>query len=193
MSLRASSPVVLISDMGKKTTPYVTGDEWAAIFSKYTNNIYRGTDKITYKPYVLDVLVKLFKSMGQQGLRHLIAWSVFRQMVHYTEPTILLRNQTASDVCYKHVQQVMNLALLNRYLSSVVSQKTVDRAAAVVEDVRKAFRKALESSSWVKSQVREVAIRKLNNLKVHVGSPAGRLDTALLETYYVETFESQSC
>ncbi|KAH7959369.1 hypothetical protein HPB49_010621 [Dermacentor silvarum] len=160
--------------------------KWIKVFSKYTNKTYRGKDNIVYKHYVLNVLVNLIRypSVSLKGLRYLIAWSVFRQMVNYTDPKWLVGGRRVDHACYDHVLKVMKLAAVSPFLHSLVKPGMVREADRMVTKIRKVFRSALKSSSWITGEVRKVALRKLANLKQHVGSPGKRHDPAFVEKYY---------
>ncbi|XP_049520699.1 neprilysin-3 [Dermacentor silvarum] len=137
------------------------------------------------------VLVKLFesKSMGENGLRYLVAWSIYRQLLTYTVPERLFGKgpvsyQHVKKYCYELVGKVMNRAMKSPYFQSQVPLEMVDQAKRMVTRLRSAFRKSLESSSWFTGRGREVALRKLDNLTTYVGSPDNRLDPVSLEKHY---------
>ncbi|XP_049520996.1 neprilysin-1-like [Dermacentor silvarum] len=51
-------------------------------------------------------------------------------------------------------------------------------------NIRNVFRDAFNFSTWVKGDVREIAIRKLDRMKSRVGSPGLHLDAAFVEELY---------
>ncbi|XP_049520698.1 neprilysin-3-like [Dermacentor silvarum] len=172
-------------------TPIRSLDEWEAYFSKYTNGLYKGSDSIQHERLVVKVLVKLFESkfVGENGLRYLVAWSIYRQLLTYTVPERLFGKSPVSyqhvkKYCYALVGKVMNRAMKSPYFQSQVPLEMVDRAKRMVTRLRSAFRKSLESSSWFTGRGREVALRKLDNLTSYVGSPDNRLDPVSLEKHY---------
>ncbi|KAL1468966.1 hypothetical protein MTO96_041134, partial [Rhipicephalus appendiculatus] len=112
------SPIVVgpIAGMGQKTQPYITGAEWALAFAKNTNNIYEYNDFVLYTNELLDIITLLFKFIKPNGFSHLIAWSLFRQLLTYTDSRLLLAAHTATEVCYMHVKKVMNVAFAASYL-----------------------------------------------------------------------------
>ncbi|KAH7956174.1 hypothetical protein HPB52_006655 [Rhipicephalus sanguineus] len=109
-----------IRGLGHMTDPHVTPAKWSTVFAKYTSNTYNGSNTIAYQKYVLDILVDLINhhSVGVEGLRYLIAWSMFRQLVRYTEPTLLLGKKTAREACYDEVLEVMKLAVVSPFLQT---------------------------------------------------------------------------
>ncbi|XP_072142993.1 neprilysin-1-like [Dermacentor andersoni] len=173
-----------IRSMGMQTQPYVKGEEWATAFSKYTNNTYKGDDLIVYKTDILNIVAALFKSVKQQWITNLIAWSVYRQLLPFTDRRFLVNPEEPSQACYYFVKKVMKLAIAAPYLLSVTNQKTLNETASMVENIRRAYRTAFETSSWVTGGVRQVAVQKLTNMKYYVGSPGQRLDPAAIEKYY---------
>ncbi|KAH6932277.1 hypothetical protein HPB50_004150 [Hyalomma asiaticum] len=173
-----------IRGMRQKTKPYITGDDWSSAFSKYTNNTYNGQDVILYKPAVLDIVAELFKNVDAEGVRYLIAWSVLRQMVPYTDPRFLRATNSVTDTCYSQVERVMKVALASPYLHHVTTENTVRRATSILKTIRAAFRTAFETSSWVTGDVQQTALKKLDKMKYFVGSPGQRLDYALIDNYY---------
>ncbi|KAH7957653.1 hypothetical protein HPB52_021071 [Rhipicephalus sanguineus] len=73
-----------------------------------------------YEPHVPTLLVKLFENetVGKEGLRYIVAWSVYRQLVEFTDPYMFLRGRTTSDACYEHIIKVMNLAVISPFFQS---------------------------------------------------------------------------
>nr|XP_037278454.1 uncharacterized protein LOC119171733 [Rhipicephalus microplus] len=180
------SPVVVgsIQDMGQLTAPYITGVEWASAFAKHTNNSYLGGDSIMYTAHPLYTVAGLFATVDAGGIRFLIAWSLFRQLVPFANPTFFLNDDALTDTCYTDVQKVMKLAFAAPYLHHVTNIDTVKMATSMVRRIREAFRTALNTSSWVTGVAREVAIEKISNMQSHLGSPGQRLDPAKIDDYY---------
>ncbi|KAL1458889.1 hypothetical protein MTO96_043391, partial [Rhipicephalus appendiculatus] len=160
--------------------------EWGSFISTYTNGTYVASDYIHYRPQVNEILIRLFEdeSVGRHGLRYLVAWIIYRQLVDFTEPYLFVRDRTASDACYEHVRKVMDLAVLSPYFVSEIQPHMVEQAKLMASEIRSAFLKALESSRWLSGTIREGAIRKLKNMTAQVGSPGRRLDPAFVEEFY---------
>ncbi|KAL1460327.1 hypothetical protein MTO96_027563 [Rhipicephalus appendiculatus] len=184
----ADSPMLsgTIRGMGHTTDPYVSPAKWSTMFSKYTNNIYQGNNTIAYQKYVLDILVDLINHqyVGVMGLRYLIAWSMFRQLVRYSEPTLLLDKKTVSEACYGEVREVMKLALVSPFLQTIVKPEMVREAKTLLTTIIAAFQKALTASLWLTGKARIIALKKLYKMQQHVGSPGRRLDPAYVEEIY---------
>ncbi|XP_065289049.1 neprilysin-1-like [Dermacentor albipictus] len=178
---------VTISSMGEMTKPYVKAEKWSTVFAKYTSKIYSGSDTVVYQEDVLPILVKLIKSkaVGFTGLRNLIAWSLFRQMVQYTEPRYFAPTKSMSDTCYDRVLKVMKLAAVNPYLRATVTPEMLIEAEEMMVAILGAFRTLLVSSTWLKGTARVAAIRKLFYLQYHIGGPSSRQhDAAHVEKLY---------
>ncbi|KAH7959924.1 hypothetical protein HPB49_015055 [Dermacentor silvarum] len=99
--------------------------QWETFFSTYTNGTYGGSDYIYHQGLVAKMLLELFesKSVGENGLRYLVAWSIYRQLVTYTVPTRLFGNRPLNyrhvqKTCYELVGKVMNLAVKSPYFRS---------------------------------------------------------------------------
>ncbi|XP_077496141.1 neprilysin-1-like [Amblyomma americanum] len=129
-------------------------------------------------------------SGGSDGLRCLIAWSLFRELLTYVQPRSLVTGKVPQLACYDHVREVMELALTGGYLRSRVSQNAVRQAAAMFETIRDAFGAQLRASSWLRGPVRDIALRKLARMKAHIGSPGKRLDEEYVDQYYAELPDS---
>ncbi|XP_075744575.1 uncharacterized protein LOC142803344 isoform X3 [Rhipicephalus microplus] len=183
-----------IFNLGRETSPYISPGEWHTFFSRYTNDIYGGPDQIFVVLHVLTLLVKLFKneSMGEKGLQYLVAWSVYRQLVEFTDPYMFLRGKLASDACYNHVRKVMNLAVITPFFQSEILGYMVGAIKKMVSTIRSTYQKAFESSTWIGRSIREAAIRKLNNITSYVGSPGNRLDSKYVEEVYIASFRQRS-
>ncbi|XP_049520703.1 neprilysin-1-like [Dermacentor silvarum] len=132
------------------------------------------------------MLAKLLKSksVGEKGLRHLVAWSVYTQLVQYTVPRLLVGRKKASDACYDHVTKAMKLALVSTYLHSIVKKYMLDQVNTMLANIRNVFRDVLKFSTWVTGDVRKIALRKLDSMKSYVGSPGQHLDAAFVEELY---------
>ncbi|KAL1415639.1 hypothetical protein MTO96_029126 [Rhipicephalus appendiculatus] len=144
-----------INELGRLTAPYVTSDQWGTFISKYSNGIYTASDYINYRPEATNILVRLFKdkSVRIKGLRHLVAWSIYRQLVDFTEPYMFLHGRSASDACYEHVRKVMDLAVLSPYLQSEIKLQMVEQAKVMVSKIRSTYLKTLESSRWLSTEL----------------------------------------
>ncbi|KAL1441926.1 hypothetical protein MTO96_031082 [Rhipicephalus appendiculatus] len=174
-----------IGELHKFTRPFVTRERWVNAISKYTNGTYTAGDKIMVQQPSLNVLVDILNdTIGENGLRYLVAWSIYRQLVEYTVPDMLTKGRTASDACYKHASKTMHLALLSSYFQAVVKPSMVEAVRTMLSNIREAFREEFESSSWVTGDDRSVVIRKLAYMTTHVGSAGGRLDHDYLERLY---------
>ncbi|XP_065289057.1 endothelin-converting enzyme homolog isoform X2 [Dermacentor albipictus] len=175
-----------IRGLGAVTKPHIDKRMWIKLFSKYTNRTYRGNDNIVYKLEPLRILVTLIThpSVSYKGLRYLIAWSVFRQMVKYTEPELLVGGRRVDHACYDHVLKVLKLALVSPFLQTVIKPGAIKEANRTVNKIREAFRLAVKSSKWIKGKAQRVALRKLTNMKQYVGSPGKRHDHDFVEKYY---------
>ncbi|KAL3211847.1 hypothetical protein MRX96_036242 [Rhipicephalus microplus] len=155
-----------------KIMKYEKEYKWSTMFMTYTNLVYKGNSTIAYQEHVLKVLVKLlkYKAVGNDGLCHLIAWSLLRQLARYTKPESTA-DQNVNHLCYARVLMVMKMAVISPYLRMT------------------SFRSALASSTWLRGTAREAALRKLDHMKYHVGNPSGRrCDAAFVEELYGQIF-----
>ncbi|XP_065289070.1 neprilysin-1-like isoform X2 [Dermacentor albipictus] len=182
--------LIYIRFLGNYTKSYVTSDEWGTFFFKYTNGTYGGSDYIYHQPLAIKLLVRLFKSkwVGANGLRYLVAWSIYRQLLNYTVPQLLFGKSSPSDhdvkrTCHNLVQKVMNLAVKSLFFQSQAPSVAVDRAQGMLTRMRRVLRQSFESSSWLTGRTRRAALRKLDNLTTHVGS-GNRLDLEFVENLY---------
>ncbi|KAH6932004.1 hypothetical protein HPB50_002438 [Hyalomma asiaticum] len=105
---------------GTYTRPYVTSDDWAECISKYTNNTYKREDSLILQQNVLSLIANLLNdtSVGEKGLRYLVAWSVYTQLYYYTLPRRLVGRDTQSEACYEHAGRAMRLARTSPYFQS---------------------------------------------------------------------------
>ncbi|KAH7959374.1 hypothetical protein HPB49_010626 [Dermacentor silvarum] len=192
----AGKSALVISDSKAACRMYIQGrlprsvlriiEQWGEFFAKYTNNTYQGVDSVFLQTHVINMLEMLLedKSVGEKGLRHLVAWSVYTQLVDYTKPWSLVGHKKASDACYEHVGRAMKLALVSPYLQSIGKPMMLERVRTMFANIRNVFRDAFNFSTWVKGDVREIAIRKLDRMKSRVGSPGLHLDAAFVEELY---------
>ncbi|KAH7957242.1 hypothetical protein HPB52_016509 [Rhipicephalus sanguineus] len=134
----------------------------------------RGSVDLGVEAVIAIVFSKKYFKNNKRGMK----------LVEFTEPYMFLRDRSASDACYSHVRKVMNLAVLSPYFHSEIPPYIVPQAQRMVSEVRNAFLKALESSSWLGLKIREAAIRKLKNMTSYVGSPGRRSDPEFVESVY---------
>ncbi|XP_065300079.1 neprilysin-1-like isoform X2 [Dermacentor albipictus] len=175
-----------IEDMGEVTQPVISGEMWAGSIAKYTNGLYQGSDMMRCHKLTLLFLSNSLKSkdVGSNGMRCYIAWSLFRQMVNYTDPDFLAKDKNPEDICYKHVNRVMGYAISSRFFHSVISKKTFIEVNEMASNIRKAYQAAFRSSTWMTGSVKETALRKITNMRPHIGALGGLLDAAYVEKYY---------
>ncbi|KAL1443626.1 hypothetical protein MTO96_045919, partial [Rhipicephalus appendiculatus] len=185
-SRKEKSEYMIILKLGNYTSPYVTPDEWASYFSKYTNGTYRGFDVVLHQPHTTKILYQLFESehVGAEGLRYLVAWSILRQLADFTEPYLFRGDRSATDACYEHIKKVMNLAITSHFFGQEGSRLMVNQTERMVSQVRSAFRDALLDSLWIGYKEEVGAIRNLDDIVVNVGSPGRRLDPEFIDEYY---------
>ncbi|XP_075744160.1 uncharacterized protein LOC142802962 [Rhipicephalus microplus] len=124
---------VRISELGQYTEPYVISEEWVTLISRYTNGTYGSADRIVQDFYGTNILVKMYesKSVGIRGLRYLVAWTFFRQLVEFAEPSMFLRGRTIADACLQHVKLVMRLAVITPYFQQAQAYGRVAHASRV--------------------------------------------------------------
>ncbi|XP_065300111.1 neprilysin-1-like isoform X7 [Dermacentor albipictus] len=175
-----------IEDMGKVTEPVISGEMWAGSIAKYTNGLYQGGDTIRYvklAPLFLANALK-WKHVASPGLRCYIAWSLFGQMINYTDPDLLAKDKNPEDVCYGHANRLMGYAITSRFFNSVISKKTFVEVKAMASNIRKAYKAAFRSSTWMTRSVRRTALRKITNMRPHIGVIGALLDGGYVEKYY---------
>ncbi|KAL1473332.1 hypothetical protein MTO96_003878 [Rhipicephalus appendiculatus] len=175
-----------ISKLGSYTTPFVTEGQMAGFFSTYTKGTYTASDTITHVPASTSILLKMLKNnaAGANGLRYLVAWSFYRQLLYHTEPQSLLNDKSATIACFEHIRRTMKLAVISPYFIQRVTPRVVYQTERMTSRIRSAFEKAIQSSSWVGADVRYRAINRLTNVTVFVGSPGRRLDPKFVEEVY---------
>ncbi|KAL3225561.1 hypothetical protein MRX96_049189 [Rhipicephalus microplus] len=132
------------------------------------------------------MLAELFESssVGKEGLQYLVAWTFYRQLFQLTDPIWFLRGRSANDACYEHVKKVMKLAITSHHFQSVVPLRMITQTKRMTSRIRTAFEEALQSSSWLTPEIRALAINKLIDITVHIGSPGQRLDPDYVEELY---------
>lgn len=86
----------------------------------YTNNTYGRQSVISIQQNVFNLLKQLFKAkpVGEEGLRYLVAWGVFKTLLKYTLPRLILSSHHPGEVCYKHVEKAMPFAIKSVYFQT---------------------------------------------------------------------------
>ncbi|KAH8039624.1 hypothetical protein HPB51_007824 [Rhipicephalus microplus] len=73
---------VAIGELQNFTATFVSKERWVNPISKYTNDTYSEEDNIIVIQPALNVLVDILNStVGENGLRYLVAWSMYRQLL----------------------------------------------------------------------------------------------------------------
>ncbi|KAL1421108.1 hypothetical protein MTO96_023460 [Rhipicephalus appendiculatus] len=182
-SERGLQPIRL-NDLVNVTGPYITSEEWSAFISLYTNYTYTASDYIYYREAALRILMKIYKHMGLVKLRYLIAWKFYSHLVRFTDPYFFLNDRPAEEACYEHVSDVMGLAVISPYLQSEIQPHVVGKADNMVKEIRGAYLRALKNSTWLSTNFREAATKKIMDMVSYVGSPGQRLDPEYVEELY---------
>ncbi|KAL3206107.1 hypothetical protein MRX96_040416 [Rhipicephalus microplus] len=175
-----------LRDLAHFTTPLADSDQWESMVGTYTNGTYNGGDDIVFNESTTLILQNLVNSAGPEGLRYLVAWSVFRQGVETALPSRLAAepNRTLEEVCYGHVKSVMETALSSRYLGAVASVDTLRQTQEMVRRITAALRRSLETCHWLEGNSRSVALKKLDRMTANVGYPDELGNETMLEEYY---------
>ncbi|XP_075744395.1 neprilysin-1-like [Rhipicephalus microplus] len=178
------SEVIEIYDLGQNTYPYVSVEEWGALFYKYTDGHYVGDDQIRHFIQSTRMLKKLFedKDVGKTGLQYMVAWSFYRQLAKFTDPDILYGSKKADESCFLLIKNVMRLAILSHYFQIWSPPHMVRDAFRVALSISYAFYKAVQSSSWLPNTVRGFLNSK--GRKYQIGSPGNRLNPKFIEKFY---------
>ncbi|XP_075744578.1 endothelin-converting enzyme homolog isoform X2 [Rhipicephalus microplus] len=170
----------------KKILAYEEQPEWSTLFSKYTEGIYRGSDTILHFIHSTSIIKRLFEDeyVGKVGLQYLVAWSIYRQLVKFTEPYMFRGEKKVDEVCFVHVRNVMSLAILSEHFYSFVSPRMIEGVRQMAFRIRDTFGDALNASSWLTTRFRRRFTSKLYEIKVQAGSPGDRIEPGFVETFY---------
>ncbi|XP_065301389.2 neprilysin-1-like isoform X2 [Dermacentor albipictus] len=168
-------------------------DQWDTMIVQYTAGAYNGSDYVILKQSASLILQRLVNSAGSEGIRYLVAWSIFRQGLAIALPGRLAAesDKTLEAVCYNHVKGVMESALTSQYLRAMVSMHALHETKEMVRRLADALRRSLEASQWLEGSSRTVALKKLENMAANVGHPEQLDNAAKLEKYY-STFEDST-
>ncbi|KAL1469043.1 hypothetical protein MTO96_025121 [Rhipicephalus appendiculatus] len=168
------------------THPYVTEDQWVALFSKYTEGIYKSDDITRLFQHSVSIIKKLFqdRSVGKVGLQYLVAWSIYRQLVNFTLSYLFLGDRRADEYCFEHVKKVMRLAILSHYFQTLVPPSMIKDAMSMAERIKRELRTRLENSRWLTESVRASFLNKWSSIRFQVGSAGNRLNPEFVEKFY---------
>ncbi|XP_049520552.1 membrane metallo-endopeptidase-like 1 [Dermacentor silvarum] len=175
-------------DHDTMTTTLSTGlrHQWDSMIVQYTGGAYNGSDSVTFKQSTALILQNVVNSVESEGVRYLVAWSIFRQGLEVALPgrQAAESGKTLEAVCYDHVKGVMESALTSRYLLAMVSMHALRETKEMVRRLADTLRRSLEASQWLEGNSRTVALQKLENMAANVGHPAQLDNAAKLEKYY---------
>ncbi|XP_075744571.1 neprilysin-2-like [Rhipicephalus microplus] len=175
-----------IYDLGEHTAPHVTGKDWENLFYKYTEGTYKASHPIWTILRSTSVIKELFDNqyVGKTGLQYLVAWSIYRQLVEFTEPYRYRDGKKADEACFVHVKDVMNLAILSKFFELVVTPQMVEEVRQLAFRIKDVFIEAVQSSSWLLPSVRTRLFQKLKEIDVLVGSPGDQLEPKFVKRFY---------
>ncbi|KAL3200242.1 hypothetical protein MRX96_043553 [Rhipicephalus microplus] len=177
---------IRIEDLGQHTSPFVIGNQWANFFSKYTEGIYTGSHPIWNFQRSTRIIKELFdhEYVTKAGLRYLVGWSIYRQLVEFTDQYLFLYKKKADEACFEHVKRVMNLAILSEFFKVVAPAESLNEVRQIASRIKDTFFKTVKSSSWLSSSVRKRLLEKLQKTELLVGSPGNRSEPKFVERFY---------
>ncbi|XP_065301391.2 neprilysin-1-like isoform X4 [Dermacentor albipictus] len=134
-----------LRDLAHFTTRLAESDQWDTMIVQYTAGAYNGSDYVILKQSASLILQRLVNSAGSEGIRYLVAWSIFRQGLAIALPGRLAAesDKTLEAVCYNHVKGVMESALTSQYLRASTFEDSTDRFFAAWLSARKAYQHRL--------------------------------------------------
>ncbi|KAL3197417.1 hypothetical protein MRX96_044912 [Rhipicephalus microplus] len=108
---------IVISELGLHTSPYVNSAEWSTLFSKYTEGIYKGSDTISHFIHSTSIIKRLFENeyVGKVGLQYLVAWSIYRQLVKFTEPYMFRGDKKVDEIIGHEFMHAFDVSTLEDY------------------------------------------------------------------------------
>ncbi|XP_075744549.1 neprilysin-2-like [Rhipicephalus microplus] len=177
---------IRIEDLGQQTSPYAIGNQWANFFSKYTEGIYTGSHPIWNFQRSTRIIKELFdhEYVTKAGLRYLVGWSIYRQLVEFTDQYLFLYKKKADEACFEHVKKVMNLAILSNFFKVVAPAESLNEVRQIASRIKDTFFETVKSSSWLTSSVRKRLLEKLQKIELLVGSPGNRSEPKFVERFY---------
>ncbi|XP_065300081.1 neprilysin-1-like isoform X4 [Dermacentor albipictus] len=96
--------------------------------------------------------------------------------------TSILITKGATDIISGPIEDMGEVT--QPVISGVISKKTFIEVNEMASNIRKAYQAAFRSSTWMTGSVKETALRKITNMRPHIGALGGLLDAAYVEKYY---------
>ncbi|KAK8757587.1 hypothetical protein V5799_004778, partial [Amblyomma americanum] len=182
--------VYLLRTMEKAIT-FQKGNVWNDYMRNVTDNLLPEDHYVAFQTrYLVTFLALVFQKIDPNHLRIWIIFDVSRQLRQMVDASSAASSRLNSPVfqwelrCLKLTSQVMNSATYSAFYHTAITSETISKAEDMVLSIADSLRGKIAESSWVEDGTKQIALRKLANMKKIVGYPEGAEDEAALNSFY---------
>lgn len=88
---------------------------------------------------------------------------------------------TRKEECISHVNNYMDTILLAKYLDLYVNRRSIKNVSTMIKNIKAAFIENLRNARWLHNTTRNLAIKKISELKYIVGFSREQNNKSILE------------
>lgn len=128
------------------------------------NTLLQKTPKKTIQAYFLWTAMRSYIGHTSEETRK--AWTDFSKILAGIDPNVKLERW---KTCVREMDNTLGFLAGEFYVRKTFGGNAKDRGKLVIEQIKDAFIDRFAALDWVDEETREVAVRKVNNLRVKVG------------------------
>ncbi|XP_077524252.1 neprilysin-2-like [Amblyomma americanum] len=185
-----------VGSLGSLTKYYVTPEHWRRLITSYSNHTFDAFTMVVVLDNATAVVVLLMdhSRMSRDDSRLLMAWCLFHRLLHLAHGRQLIDHaltwgegaDPVSDVCYRQVNTIMALAITKQYFDKWVPPSALASADEMARSIIRSLLRKLKTTAWIKDPVRDMALRKVENLHLTIGYPKELTNASAVEALYAD-------
>lgn len=128
------------------------------------NRLLEKTPKETIQAYFLWVTMRTYLGHTSAAVRK--PWETFSKVLAGIDPNV---KKERWKTCVREMDNTLGFLAGEFYVRKTFGGKAKEQGRLVIEQIKDAFIDRFEELEWVDAETREVAVRKVKNLRVKVG------------------------
>jgi endothelin-converting enzyme len=128
------------------------------------NNLLKKTPKETVQAYLLWTTMRTF--IGHTDSKTRKAYEDFAKVLAGIDPNV---KKDRWKTCVREMDETLGFLAGEFYVRKTFGGNAKERGRLVIEQIKEAFVERFGELEWVDEETREVAVRKVKNLRVKVG------------------------
>jgi endothelin-converting enzyme len=128
------------------------------------NRLVEKTSKETIQAYLLWTTMRMYLGHTSSAVRK--PWETFSKVLAGIDPNV---KKERWKTCVREMDNTLGFLAGEFYVRKTFGGNAKERGRLVIEQIKDAFIDRFEELEWVDAETREVAVRKVKNLRVKVG------------------------